>query len=111
MILLVCFVLLSYLYIRGRINIFYDENNILDLYDQALYSLCMMECLFISIELIYPHVYIELIEREIKLVYQMVLVLAMMKLHEFAFKKIWIIFFTAVLVLAGYSVYGIYASK
>ena len=36
----------------------------------------------------------------------MVLVLAMMKLHEFSINKIWIVFSLIVLILGGYAIYG-----
>lgn len=106
MLLLLCFIALCYIYIRGRINIFYDQNDILDSYDQGLYSICLVSCIVISVQLVYPHYYIELLDRQLMLIYQTVLMLVMMKLHEINIKKIawtWIIVLVCVM---GYALYG-----
>lgn len=52
--LLVCFIVLTYKYVRGQLLILYDPNEILDQIDKIIYGQCLVICLLTTILTVYP---------------------------------------------------------
>lgn len=81
-VLLLCFSILSYKYIRGLILILYDQNDILDRSDKTQYGVCLAVCLLVCLLTIWPQEQLLFLIKSAKCLYEVVILYIFLKLTE-----------------------------